>query len=155
MPVKFPFSLLCPAVCQHAYKGVGRAGCLRVLLPNWLSACLSWPTGCFGDYCLLRRGIIPYLEYQSVCPFVRIGFPASSPASVPAPLWNQRGRATLGRGWGGGESQFGRVEIKLGTLSSLWSQKRTKIWTEKTTFKDVAILKKLNLQIVYTCTVDL
>ncbi len=53
-----------------------------------------------------RRGIILYLEYQSVCLFVRIGSPAPSPPSDCFPPWNQRGgggntRLRL-RGRGGG-----------------------------------------------------
>jgi hypothetical protein len=41
-----------------------------------------------------RRGIIlvQYLEYQNVCPFVRIGSPPSpSPPSECVTPWNQRG----------------------------------------------------------------
>jgi hypothetical protein len=63
-----------------------------------------------------RRGNILF-EYQSVCPFVRIGPPP--PSSECVPPWNQRGGqhllAVRGRG-----SQFGRLERKPGTLCSLW-----------------------------------
>jgi hypothetical protein len=39
-----------------------------------------------------RRGILLYLEYQSVCPFVRIGsFQPLSRKRVCTPAWNQRG----------------------------------------------------------------
>ncbi len=80
-----------------------------------------------------------YLEYLTVCPLVRIG-PPPSPAPLasvllPPPYRNQRGewhtRLRL-RGWGCpnsslagqgvGESQFGRLEKKPSTLSTLWYQ---------------------------------
>ncbi len=62
-----------------------------------------------------------YLDYQIVCPFVRIGspHPLSPPGSV-SPHWNQRGVNTRLRVRnGGGGSQFGRLERKPGTLCTL------------------------------------
>ncbi len=55
------------------------------------------------------RGIILYLEFQSVCPFVRIGFPPPPPTSAlqqasVSTLGNQRGEqhslAGAWEGWG-------------------------------------------------------
>jgi hypothetical protein len=68
--------------------------------------------------------IIVYIEYQSVCPFVKMGAPTPSPTRncVSPPAWTQRGRATLttvvGEGvqWG---TQFERMERKPGTLYTL------------------------------------
>jgi hypothetical protein len=54
------------------------------------------------------RGITVYTEYQSVCPFVGLGFPTPSPAS----------KSFCGRGGGG--TQFGRLDRKPGTLYTLW-----------------------------------
>ncbi len=68
-----------------------------------------------------------YLEYHSVCPLVGIGtapYPAPSPLPetivYPPPPPNQRGGARSPAGEGEGESQFGRLEKKLSTLSDLW-----------------------------------
>ncbi len=60
-----------------------------------------------------------YLEYQSVCPFVRIGSPVPSPSSECAPPWNVRGGNTSLRVRGRG-SHFGRLERKPVTLYSFW-----------------------------------
>jgi hypothetical protein len=61
-----------------------------------------------------RRGIILYLEYQSVCPFVRIGSPWPQPphpqASV-SPLGT--GGATLDSGWKGANSGDRRKSLAL------------------------------------------
>ncbi len=63
-----------------------------------------------------RRGTIVYIEYQSVCPFVGIGSPPTPPPRECVPPRNQRGGHTRMRG-----SQWGRLERKPGTLSTLWS----------------------------------
>jgi hypothetical protein len=78
-------------------------------VPNW--------TRQFAPY----RGIILYLEYQSVCPFVRSGSPRPRlPQESVSPPWNQRGKDSLaGEGGGGSQFQFGRLERKPGTLSFL------------------------------------
>ncbi len=69
------------------------------------------------------RGIIIYLEYQMSVSSSELAPSASSPASECAPPWNQ----TTG---GGGNtrlrvrvrgSQFGRLERKPVTLSTLWA----------------------------------
>jgi hypothetical protein len=62
-----------------------------------------------------RRGIILYLEYLNVCPFVRIGSPASSPTSECAPPRNQkRGNTGLaGEGSGGASSDDWRGSLAL------------------------------------------
>ncbi len=69
-------------------------------------------------------------EYHSVCPFVQIGTPpppTTSPPSerAPPPL-NQGGsrHSPACEGVGGESSQFGRLEKKPSTLSTLWAQKR-------------------------------
>ncbi len=50
-----------------------------------------------------RWGIIVYIEYQSVCPFVGIGSHHSHPRKrVYLPSWTQRG-TTLACGWGWGD----------------------------------------------------
>ncbi len=60
------------------------------------------------------RGIVLYLEYQSACPFVRIGSIRSiSRKRVCPPPGAKGGRATFASGWGGGGTQFGRLERKL------------------------------------------
>ena len=53
-----------------------------------------------------RRGIMICLEYQSVCPFVRIGStcPLSRKRECPPSLGTKGGGATLACGWGGGGS---------------------------------------------------
>ncbi len=56
-------------------------------------------------YCTPQNTYI-YLKYHSVCPFVRIG------TNTPQP----KGGDTLA--WG--RSQFGRLEKKPSTLSTLW-----------------------------------
>ncbi len=70
-----------------------------------------------------RRGIILYLEYQSVCPFVQIGFsrPLSLQRVCPPPLEPNGGGGsnTRSRMWGSRGSQFGRLERKPGTLYTL------------------------------------
>ncbi len=62
-----------------------------------------------------------YLEYQSVCPFFRIGSTnyLFSSSKCVGPLATKRGGATLACVWEGGGSQFGRLERKPGTLSTL------------------------------------
>jgi hypothetical protein len=65
-----------------------------------------------------------YLEYQSVCPFVRIGSPSPFPASECAPrpgIKGGGGGQILACGWGGWGKQFKRLERKLGTLCTLAS----------------------------------
>jgi hypothetical protein len=64
-----------------------------------------------------RRGIILYLEYQSVCPFFLIGYTRPLPVSecVP-PLWNQRGgrqHSLAGEGTGGANSNDWRESLAL------------------------------------------
>jgi hypothetical protein len=46
--------------------------------------------------------------------------PAPSPACECVPLLEPMGGATLACGWGDGGNQFGRLERKPGTLSTLW-----------------------------------
>jgi hypothetical protein len=50
-----------------------------------------------------------------------LGPPHPSPARecCPPPIWIQGG-STLACGWGGGRSQFGRLEKKPSTLFTLW-----------------------------------
>ncbi len=61
-----------------------------------------------------------YLEYHSVCPLVRIGTPPPPlpQASVYPPEPKVRAYSPAGEGVGG--SQFGRLEKKPSTLSTLW-----------------------------------
>ncbi len=68
-----------------------------------------------------RRGIIPYLEYQSVCPFVRTGSPAPSPVSKYVPSVGTKGGGGMNTSWRvrGRGSQFGLLERKPDTLSIL------------------------------------
>ncbi len=72
------------------------------------------------DYTWMRRGIIVYLEYQSVWNIVWIESPHSlSRKRVCLPPWTQRGGgATLSCGWGGGLTQFGCLDRNPGTLFS-------------------------------------
>jgi hypothetical protein len=49
----------------------------------------------------MRRGIILYLEYQSVCPFVRIGIGFPAPSPPPASVSSRGGGATLACRLGG------------------------------------------------------
>jgi hypothetical protein len=60
-----------------------------------------------------RRGIIVYIEYQSVCPFVEIGTPSPtlSPSSESvSPVWVQRGEEQHSlEGEGAGAALFGRL----------------------------------------------
>jgi hypothetical protein len=80
---------------------------------------LSMTTFIYCSSSLLFYGLpILYLEYQNVCPFVRIGSPR--PLKRVCPPWNQRvgGQHSLA-GEGRGGSQFGRLERKPGTLSTL------------------------------------
>jgi hypothetical protein len=89
------------------------------------------PLSFYPIYCAQKVRTRIYLEYYSVCPLVGIGTlpppfpPASECALPPGP-----GTKGLGLGggtllrvrWGGvGESQFGRLERKLSTLSTLWT----------------------------------
>jgi hypothetical protein len=71
----------------------------------------------------LRRGITLYLEYQSVCAFVRIGSPRPLyPKRVCSSLvpWNQKGgRQHSLAGEGAGGAPFGRLERKPSTLYTL------------------------------------
>jgi hypothetical protein len=57
--------------------------------------------------CVCPRGIILYLEYQSVCPFVRIGSPRCS-----RPL-GTKGEATLACGRGGGKAYSDELKESL------------------------------------------
>jgi hypothetical protein len=74
-----------------------------------------------------------YKEYHSVCPLVGIGTlpPPLSPASVPLPPERKGGggggEAHSRAGEGLGESQFQRLEEKLGTLPTLW-RSISKLW---------------------------
>ncbi len=65
-------------------------------LPQWREE-RNWKGG-------TRRGIIVYLEYQSVCPFVEIGSHYPLPlAGGCLPPWNQKREdqhSTVPRGWG-------------------------------------------------------
>ncbi len=66
---------------------------------------------------------IIYLEYHSVRPFVRIGNPQPLPRKRVCPSPGTKGGGHTGlqvRGLGGG-SQFGRLEQKPSTLSTLWA----------------------------------
>ena len=71
-----------------------------------------------------------YLEYHSVRPLVWIGTPPppiQSPASECVPWTKGRGtHSPAGEGVGGGGSQFGRLEKRLRTLSTLW------VWEKET-----------------------
>jgi len=68
-----------------------------------------------------------YLEYQSVCPLVRIGTHIPSPARECVPSQEAKGGDTLACGWGEG-SQFGGLEKKPSTMSTLrmWSDLSTR-----------------------------
>ncbi len=68
----------------------------------------------------LRRGIIVYMEYQSVCPFVGIGSTHSLPRKrVISPLGPEGWSYTRFRVRVLG-TQFGRLGRKPGTLYTLW-----------------------------------
>jgi hypothetical protein len=63
--------------------------------------------------------IILYLEYQSVCPFIRIGSPSPlSPKRVCLPPLEPKGGQHLLAGEGAGGSRLGRLEKRPGTLSN-------------------------------------
>ena len=63
------------------------------------------------------RGIIVYIEYQSVCPFIGIGSPTLSPASqCVSPLGPKGGGATLEG------AQFRQIDRKPGILYILWGK---------------------------------
>ncbi len=71
-----------------------------------------------------RIGIIQTipLEYQSVCFFVWIVSPRPlfrQQMCFPRPM-EPKGGQTLACGWGGGGTQFGRLERKPGILYTLW-----------------------------------
>ncbi len=72
---------------------------ISVYFPFYGVTSLCRDTQCIRLWCgPLRDYTIQYLEYQSVCPFVRIGSSlAHSPASECV-HWNQRGGATLASG---------------------------------------------------------
>jgi hypothetical protein len=75
---------------------------------------------------LSKHKVHIFLEYRSVCPLVGIGTapPLLPQASVyPPPPPNRGGGARSPAGEGVGESQFGRLEKKLSTLSTLCKQK--------------------------------
>ncbi len=57
--------------------------------------------------CVCRRGIIPYLENQSVCPLVRIGSPRCSRP------FGTKGEATLACGRGGGKANSDELKESL------------------------------------------
>ncbi len=68
----------------------------------------------------MQRDYTVLLEYQSVCPCVRIGSPRPlSGKRVCPPFWNQK---KVGQHWlageGAGVTHFGRLERKPGTLST-------------------------------------
>ncbi len=65
---------------------------------------------------LLQHKVHTYLEYDSVFPLVQIGTPTPSAASDVSP-----GGTHSPAGEGVGESQFGRLEKKASTLSTLCS----------------------------------
>jgi hypothetical protein len=69
--------------------------------------------------------IYTYLDYQNVCPFVRIGTPYSLSRKQVCPPRNQSGGHTRLRlmGWGG--SQFRRLEKKPSLLCGLNGQPQT------------------------------
>jgi hypothetical protein len=67
-----------------------------------------------------RRGIIVYLEYQSVCPVVDIGSSHPLPASECVSPFGPKEGATLSCGLGG--TQFGRLDRKPCTLNTLWAE---------------------------------
>jgi hypothetical protein len=52
-----------------------------------------------GGEGLIRRGIIVFIDYQSVCPFVGTGSPSPSPRKG---VWTQREGSTLAYGLGSG-----------------------------------------------------
>ncbi len=62
-----------------------------------------------------HRGIILYLEYHSVCPFVRIGSAHPPPASECVPPFNLRGgqHSPAGEGMGGPNSDDWRESLAL------------------------------------------
>ncbi len=67
----------------------------------------------------IRRGIIgiiQYIKYQSVCPFIEMWSPLFR-KSVCLPPWTQRGGVTFNIGMRGWEAQFG---LQDGTLYTLW-----------------------------------
>jgi hypothetical protein len=69
---------------------------------------------------------ILYLEFLCVCPLVRIGTPTPSPPSECVPSnGTKRGETPSPADEGVGESQFGRLEKKPITLSTVWSSRIT------------------------------
>ncbi len=63
-------------------------------------------------------GVTEYIEYHRVSPSFVLGRPTPSPATFPPP-GTKGGEYTLACVRGGWESQFGRLERKLSTLSTL------------------------------------
>ncbi len=96
----------------------------RCIVPRRLCECLA--------LFICRLNVDPqstgiYLEYHSVCPLFRIGTPPPPlpQASVPPPPPTEpKGAGSQGThslaSEGAGESHFGRLEKKPGTLSTLW-----------------------------------
>ncbi len=77
----------------------------------------------FSSYLSLTHKVKIYVEYHNVCPLVRIGNPPHpvSPQRVcPPPLNQMWGGTHSPTGEGVGCSQFGRLEKKPSTLSTLW-----------------------------------
>ncbi len=111
--------------CWLAYPHDGRGfvGPKRKTIPSFSTPSPFPPLSPSPLLPLTPRGIIVYIEYQSVCPFVGIGYPHPlTRKRVCLPPWTQRGEKqhSLACGVGGG-TQFWRLYRKPCTLYTLCS----------------------------------
>ncbi len=142
-PIKAPLSNIYKYVVTYA-RPIVHGPIIASPLPHQLQVlwsplytycmyCVLYPSGTWmyfpaifnGGFRIGSSTKYMYTEFQSVCTLVRIG---TSPPPLPRKrvclsTRNQKGRGyTRLRGWGYGGSQFGRLEKRPSTLSTLWAQ---------------------------------
>jgi hypothetical protein len=100
---------------------------------------------------LAQKVYTAYLQCYSVCPLVRIGTPRPPlPASEFVPPPEAKGGGHSPAGEGVAESQFGRMEKKPSTLSTLWPCSSAVICNDNNMAEDVrkGILAKSSMIIL-------
>jgi hypothetical protein len=99
-------------------RGEGRYGTI-IQVATATSRWSCWGGVWWGD-AQRTPYIYRYLEYNSICPLVRIGTTHPSPATECVPPEPRGGQTRLLVRGGGGGSQFELLEKKPSTLSTLW-----------------------------------